>query len=147
MPHRSLLAVLALIVAGCGAPAAATDTVASSTMATLADTMDTTPPAVSEEMVTELAVFLAAVDEGLADTEYAGAAFEDPEGFIGTAALFCDLLDDGLTPEEVLRVYVAVLEPEVGDVSPDDLKLGGVILGAGIEVLCPGHAAELGGGS
>lgn len=91
------------------------------------------------------ALFLAAVDDALASTSYAGAAFEDPEGFLATGVLFCDLLDEGLSLEETVDAYTAALvaaAPQEG-VEADDLLLGGVVLGAAIRLICPQHNALL----
>lgn len=86
-----------------------------------------------------LASFLAAVDDATRGTSQQGIAFEDPEGVIGTAVLFCDLLDEGLTVEEVMTAYVgALIEAEDrAPVTDAELALGGIILGAGVETICP----------
>ena len=84
-----------------------------------------------------LASFLAAVDDATQGTSQQGVAFEDPEGVIGTAVLFCDLLAQGLTVEEVMTTYVAALVEGEGPVTDDELELGGVILGAGVRTICP----------
>ena len=84
-----------------------------------------------------LASFLVAVDDATQGTSQQGIAFEDPEGVIGTAVLFCDLLGQGLTVEEVMTAYIAALVQGEGPVTDDELELGGVILGAGVRTICP----------
>jgi hypothetical protein len=60
--------------------------------------------------------------------------------------LFCELLENGLSAEEVLTAYILALTAasEGRDIPPDDLLLGGVILGAGVESLCPEFVGRLG---
>jgi hypothetical protein len=80
---------------------------------------------------------------------YEGDAFADPEPYLGTAVLFCELLDNGLSGEEVLTAYLLALTDASGgdDIPADDLLLGGVILGAGVQTLCPEFIDAVGGGS
>ncbi len=72
-------------------------------------------------------------------------ALEDPEGVIGTAVLFCDLLGQGLTVEEVMTAYVGAVSDRdpMQVVTTDELRLGGVILGAGVEIICPEYRDRL----
>ncbi len=145
------LVSIGLLVAACGGTPAGTTT----TQVAPVGTTTSTPPTTAAETTTttdppphdipQAALFLAAVDDGLRDTTYQGAAFEDPEGFLATGALFCDLLDQGLTIPEVVEAYTAALiQAESADtVSADDLLLGGVILGAAVRILCPQHTGQL----
>ncbi len=144
------LVSIGLLVAACGGtPVTTTTQVAplgttTSTPPTSATTTTTTtdPP---PHDIPAAALFLAAVDDGLRDTTYQGAPFEDPEGFLATGALFCDLMDQGLTIPEVVEAYTAALiQAESAEtVSADDLLLGGVILGASVRILCPQHTGQL----
>lgn len=97
------------------------------------------PDTIASTDIPLLATFLASVGDAMEGTTEEGVAFEDPAGVIGTAVLFCDLLDRGLSVEDVMTAYVAALAD--GDparaVGEDELKLGGVILGAGVETICP----------
>lgn len=147
----SIAALIAVLAAGCSSPAAVTTTTPPPATATTAppDVSVTTFPATSTTLAAEdfpaAALFLAAVDDALASTSYAGAAFEDPEGFLATGVVFCDLLDEGLTIEETVDAYAAALveaAPEEG-VDAEDLLLGGVVLGAAIRLICPQHNALL----
>lgn len=95
------------------------------------------------EDVPPLAIYLAAIDRGLSATRYAGDVYLDPESFIATGRLFCSLLEAGVTPTGVLESYVAALEAESGDVDGDDLVLGGVVLGASVQIICPEYAEAL----
>ena len=78
-------------------------------------------------------------------TRYAGDVYLDPESFIDTGRLFCSLLDAGVTPTGVLESYLAVLEveSETGEIEDDQLILGGVVLGAAVQVICPEFADAL----
>ncbi len=148
MKGVSLISI-GLLVAACGGTPAGT-----TTQVAPVDTPTSTPPTTAAETTTTdapphdipaAALFLAAVDDGLRDTTYQGAAFEDPEGFLATGALFCDLMDQGLTIPEVVEAYTAALiQADSADtVSADDLLLGGVILGASVRILCPQHTGQL----
>lgn len=95
------------------------------------------------EDVPPLAIYLAAIDRGLAATRYAGDVYLDPESFIATGRLFCSLLEAGVTPTGVLESYIAVLEAESGEIDDDDLVLGGVVLGASVQIICPDFAEAL----
>ncbi|MDH4116389.1 MAG: DUF732 domain-containing protein [Acidimicrobiia bacterium] len=123
-----------------------TTSLPAATLTTLAE--DTGLEEIAERDVPAAAVFLAAVDAGLEGTVYSGDPLDDPETYLGTGALFCELLDDGLTVDEVLGAYVVALSDSAGgqELSRDDLLLGGVILGAGIEALCPEFSSQLEGG-
>jgi hypothetical protein len=148
------LLVLAVLVAACSSgtgtttatrePASST-TAAPSTTATPITTTTRPPSTIASEDVPLVALFLAAVEDGLAGSSYEGAAVDDPEGFLATAALFCELLEEGLSGEEVLTAYIAALtaQDRGGQISDDDLLLGGVVLGAGVEVLCPEFSDRL----
>ena len=86
----------------------------------------------------DLTVFIAAVDTALADTGYAGAALTDPEVFIATGQLFCELLDEGATTDEVLSEHLVALAGN-GEVTDDDAVASGVVLGVSTEIICPHH--------
>jgi Protein of unknown function (DUF732) len=148
----SIVVLIAVLAAGCSSTSAATTTTLPlpTTSPTTAPTVPvTTVPPSSTTLAAEdfpaAALFLAAVDDALASTSYAGAAFDDPEGFLATGVVFCDLLDEGLTLEETVDAYAAALveaAPEEG-VEAEDLLLGGVVLGAAIRLICPQHNALL----
>lgn len=141
-----------LVLGGCSTGSDATDAVTDSSVTTAAATSEvgstqptsTAVPAsttiASLEETPDLAVFIAAVDEAMEGTSYEGAALDDPEVFIGVGQLFCELLDDGATIDEVLGEYLdALADEETGVVADDDAMVAGVLLGASIEVLCPQH--------
>ncbi len=139
-----------LVAAACGSdsePAATSDPSAPTTTGatTTIDAPATTSfPSMAEATATtippDLAVFIAAVDEGLEDTTYEDAALNDPEVFIGVGQLFCELLAEGLTVDAVLTEYLSALEnPDDGSIADDDALVSGVLMGASLEVLCPEH--------
>lgn len=146
----SIVVLVTALTAGCSSPAAPSTTVLPATTSTAPPAVTTTAiPSTSTTLAAEdfpaAALFLAAVDDALASTSYAGAAFDDPEGFLATGVLFCDLLDGGLTIEETVDAYTATLVAAAPDegVQADDLLLGGVVLGAAIRIICPQHNALL----
>ena len=90
----------------------------------------------------DLALFLAAVDGALVDTPYDGAVFVDAESFLAMGAMFCRMLSQGLSTDEVLTGYISALAAGApgGEIADEDLLLGGVVLGASIQILCPAHS-------
>lgn len=86
--------------------------------------------------------YLAAIEDLLAGTTYEGASHEAPEVFVATGVLFCDRLDEGLSPDEVLDEYVVTLTGGPTRAAEDDvLVMAGGLLGAGVVTLCPHHMA------
>ncbi len=144
-----VFAVLLFVAAGCSDLPA--DTTASPTTTTTvpAPVSTTTtigaPTTTAPESFPAAALFLAAVDDALVGTSYEGEALREPEAFLSTAAVFCNLLDEGLSLREVLDAYAGALVEGSPDqsVEADDLLLGGVILGAGIRLICPQHLSLL----
>ena len=112
--------------------------VQSSTTADLAPG-DTIP----RDDIPPLALYLAAIDRGLMGTEYEGDVYLDPDGYVNVGRLFCSLLDADVTPTAVLESYVATLEAQSDELSDDDLVLGGVILGASVQLICPDYLDDL----
>jgi len=88
----------------------------------------------------DFTLFIAAVDAALVDTVYAGTALTDPEVFIATGQLFCELLDDGASHDDILSEHLdALAAVGDGEVSDADATATGVVLGASTEVICPQH--------
>lgn len=146
---RELVAlVLALSLVGCSdggvAPTSlVSSSVTTSTSSTTIPSTTTAPPSFSADDVPALALYLAAIERGLEDTELAGAAFEEPEALIDTGILFCGLLDEGVAPVDVLRGWVAALSADGEAPDEDELLLGGVVLGAAVRFICPEHTERL----
>ena len=139
--------VLALSLVGCSdGGVTSTSTAPSSTMSPTSTTVppsSTTQPTGSTEDLPALALYLAAIERGVEGTELEGAAFEEPEALIGTGILFCGLLDEGVSPVDVLRGWVAALSAEGATPLEDELLLGGVVLGAAVRFICPEHTESL----
>lgn len=89
------------------------------------------------------AVFLTAVDEILADTEYAGLVDAAPGEFLVTAEVLCERLDDGAEPDDLLVEYLDALEVARNQMTDSDALLAGALLGASVQVYCPEHADRL----
>ncbi len=93
-------------------------------------------------------VLIAALGDALAGTSYADAPFENPEVFIATGQLFCELLDQGADPKDLITDYVTALSDKtVEEAGEDELVLTGSVLGTSVEVLCPQHRPLLEGSS
>lgn len=157
----ALVAALAVIVTACGgspavestptAPAATDVTTTLAPQASPAETAESSDglsqPASDMDARGEvdLVTYVAAIEDALAGTAYAGQALEAPEVFLATGALFCEQLDDGMTPDEVLVAYVETLTGGSVDDAPDEeLAMAGGILGVGVVTLCPAHLDTVG---
>lgn len=147
-----MIALLLLSVALVGCSENEPESTASTSTTTIAEPSTTLSPTTTTTVVREtlpfedvppLAIYLAAIDRGLSATRYAGDVYLDPESFIATGRLFCSLLEAGVTPTGVLESYIVALEAESGDVDGDDLVLGGVVLGASVQIICPEYAEAL----
>lgn len=155
MPGRtSLVLAIAVVLAACGTGDNGSLDRSASTAATSPTTADdntatsptsppqsSTSPALDDGAVNDDVIeFVAAVDELLAETDYADAAVDDPDVFVATGWLLCDQLNDGLDPAEVLTVYVETLTGTDIDTADDDtLVLAGTLLGTAVGHLCPEH--------
>lgn len=136
MPVRPLALLLVMAVACSSDPASVTATTTSPT--TTLPTTTSTEAEFEADEVPSLALYLATIDAGLEGTDLEGLAFEDAEALIDTGVVFCDLLEEGLEPRDVMRGWVAALT-SAGDREPteDEYTLGGVILGASVRFICP----------
>ncbi len=113
------IALALLILAGCSAAQDAPATTSTSSTTTTAD------PA---------GVFVANLTETLGSTAYADAVLEDPEPFLTTGLLMCELLEEGTPPSAVLDQFLTSFGPEPGD---DDSALAGALLGSAVNAFCP----------
>ena len=96
-----------------------------------------------DEFIPDYAALIAAIESAMESTAYEGAALEDPEVFIATAEVFCDLLREGMTTEELLAEYLDRLsDGGVVEVDEDDGLMAGVLLGASMEIVCPKYSEE-----
>lgn len=92
------------------------------------------------EVADEVIDFLVALDELMVDTTYEDAVTEDPEVFVATGRLFCEQLDQGVAPAEILTTYVETLTSSDIEAGEDDtLALAGSLLGTAVGFLCPEH--------
>ncbi len=151
MPGVRLLKTLlgfAVLISACGAQADVTGGTAGKTIADAPATTSTTSAAdeamfPSDEFVPDYAALIATVESAMEGTAYQGAAVEDPEVFIATSELFCDLLDEGMTTDQLLAEYLDRLsDGGVVEVGEDDGLMAGVLLGASIEIVCPEFSEE-----
>lgn len=144
---------LVFLVAACAGTsdgnATATSTTAAATVTSTQATTTATQPGATTTTTPEtgeipkLAQYLATIEHSLEGTGLEGAAFDEPESLIRTGVLFCDLLDEGFGPVDVLRGWVAALATDGHTPSEDDLFLGGVVLGSAVKYLCPEHLGDL----
>ena len=110
-----------------------------STTSTSADTPD-------DALLVQVGVveFIEVLDALLADTSYADAMIDDPEVFVATGRLFCERLDDGDTPIELLTEYIGTIYDGDPDDAPEELlDLSGWLLGTSVGYLCPQHTVLL----
>lgn len=116
-----------------------------STVSVLPSTPSTTQSTEStSDFVPDYAALIATVEDAMEETAYAGVALEDVEVFVATAELFCDLLDEGMTTDEVLADYLDRLsDGGATEVDEDDGLMAGVLLGAAVEVICPDHSEAI----
>jgi hypothetical protein len=148
MPRSVLIfVVLALATPACGSgsqPASGlpdpTTTISPST-STL-QTAPTTTQVDAPEDPPDLTLFIAAVDAALENTTYVDAALTDPEVFIATGQLFCELLDSGLSHDAALGEHLdALAAAGDGSIRDEDAVAAGVVMGASLEVICPHHSS------
>lgn len=118
-------------------------TTASAVIATTSTTGLRPGDTLPREDVPPLARYLAAIDRSLMGTEYEGDVYLDPESYVNVGRLFCELLNADVSPTGVLESYVGALEAQSGELSDDDLLLGGVILGASVQIICPEYIDDL----
>ena len=103
----------------------------------------TNTTAAIDEFVPDYAALIATIESAMEGTAYQGAALEDPEIFIATSELFCDLLDEGMTTDLLLAAYLDRLsDGGVVEVDEDDGQMAGVLLGASIEIVCPEYSED-----
>ena len=143
-----LFIAAALVLASCADQAAepetTTSTVGVESPPTTSVTLSSSTTTVSgDEFIPDYAALVAAIESAMEATAYEGAALEDPDVFIATAELFCDLLREGMTTEELLAEYLDRLsDGGAVEVDDDDGLMAGVLLGASIEIVCPEYSEE-----
>ncbi|HVR33891.1 MAG TPA: DUF732 domain-containing protein [Acidimicrobiia bacterium] len=147
MGRKTTIASLVLLAAcsgsGDGTVESVSSTVPTTSTTTLRPTTSTTLSFFDADEVPTLALYLAAIEQGLEGTGMEGAAFEEAESLINTGVLFCELLEQGFGPVDVLRGWVAALSVDGATPTEDDLFLGGVVLGAAVKLICPEFLADL----
>ena len=146
---------IAVVLAACGgsgedssSSTGGPTTITASTPSSIDLATTTSTPVPSTSLVVDGVVvndavieFVAAVDELLVGTGYEDAVVDDPEVFVATGWLFCEQLDQGMGPKEILTVYVETLtDSDIEDADDDTLKLAGTLLGTAVGHLCPEHA-------
>lgn len=137
-----------LVLAACGSTEAtqapqpaSSSSPATTTLLPPADTRGSTVPSAATVPPPDFTRFIAAVDTALGETSYAGAALTDPEVFIATGQLFCELLDGGANSDDILSEHLeATAAANGGPLTDADAIVTGVVLGASTQVICPQHA-------
>jgi len=147
MGRKTTIAGLVLVAACSGSANDPVETVPSTvptaSTTTSRPTTSSTVPSFDADEVPTLALYLAAIEQGLEGTGMEGASFEEAESLINTGLLFCELLEEGFGPVDVLRGWVAALSVDGATPTEDDLFLGGVVLGAAVKLICPEFLDDL----
>ena len=150
MKRVTLLLGTVLLVSACGGggPGEATgpvedgDTMTTSSPVTVATA--SAPDPAGDEL--DLVTYVAAIEDSLAGTKYEGEAYEAPEIFLATGALFCEQLDTGVTPDGVVTGYIETLTgSSIAEAADDELVMAGGVLGVGVATLCPQHMGTVAG--
>lgn len=131
-----LLLAVALVASAClgadgGAPTTPAIPVATST--------PPTEPAATDAAET---AFLETLDEHLSASGYAGSVTDDAEAYLRAGSSACELLDRGLTVDDLLLVLAVTLDLG-GESSVDDAVLAVSLVHAATAHLCP-EAAPVG---
>ena len=153
MSRILLLLGAALLLAACGERGAAetADTIVLDAPTTTMQSSSTTVPANGQEPADDeidLVTYVAAIEDAVAGTSYAGEALQSPEVFLATGTLFCEQLDSGMTPDAVVTGYIEALTAgPVEEAAGDELTMAGGVLGVGVVTLCPQHMDTLAGSS
>lgn len=137
--------VFALLLGACSATSAGDTATTEPAPTTTSSTTTTTLAEATGGEIESAAIFLLSVDDALQGTIHEGAPLDDPETFLAMGQLFCDLLDSGLSMEEVMGGYAAAIVVQYPEetLAVDDLRLGGAVLGAAVVVLCPEYGEGL----
>jgi hypothetical protein len=131
----------AVVLAACGSDDQPAPSLSTSTTTVVQSAGTPGPLPEAPTVIPDFTRFIAAVDSALSDTSYAGAALTDPEVFIATGRLFCELLDGGMTTDDILAEHLdALAAVTAGHVIDADVTATGVVLGVSTEVICPQHA-------
>lgn len=147
-PRVIVLASCVILLVGCGsdstspavAPSASSTVAAPGGTVAPPTTARPSPEGTSTSIPPDFTRFIAAVDAALDETSYAGAAISDPEVFIATGQLFCELLEEGLSFDDILVEHLdALAAVSVGELTEADGVATGVVLGVSTEVICPQH--------
>jgi hypothetical protein len=146
MPRLVLiLVVFALVLSACRSGAEPVADPPGTTAASSRSTSQLSPTTVSggaSQDPPDLTLFIAAVDAALQDTVYAEAALTDPEVFIATGQLLCELMDAGMSGDEALGEHLdALAAVGGGSIREADAVAAGVVMGASLEVICPHHSS------
>ena len=139
--------IASLVLAACSGSNGSTDTTAAVSVTTTSTAPETTTTIAdpTDVEIESAAIFLLSVDDVLQGTVHEGSPLDDPETFLAMGRLFCDLLDSGLSVDEVLGGYAAAIVVQYPEeaLALDDLRLGGAVLGAAVVVLCPEYEEGL----
>jgi hypothetical protein len=103
---------------------------------------------IDDESIIGLGVieFVTGLGDLLTGTPYEEALLEDPEVFVAPGLLFCERLEEGANPIDLLSEYIATVhDGDPADAPPELLDLSGWLLGSSVGYLCPQHTALLGG--
>jgi len=147
-----VLIAIAVLGAACTASSQVTESSSTTTVAD-SDTLPgetTTTLAADEEIVegasNDIVAFVSDLAVLLKDSPYADALEEDPEVFVASAKLLCEMLATDAPPFEVLREYAALLGGGSTEGASDEtLDLAGWLFGTAVGTFCPEYSDRLEG--
>lgn len=110
---------------------------------------ESSPPTFTENepdpIADNAAVFVATLEELVAETAFSGAILDSPQVFLAAAEIMCGRLNAGDSVDEVLTDYLNGLnESDIEITEEDVIALAGGVLGVGIELFCPQHSDLIG---
>jgi hypothetical protein len=134
MRTRVASGILALVVGACSGSQSASSTSAPSTTMPPSQTTSTSDGGVEG--------YLDLLDRLLSQAGFAVTVDEAEELFVSVGERMCRLLDLGLAVEDLL--VVSLVTAGALEEDAESSVLGGIVLGAAVAELCPGHLERLG---
>ncbi len=144
MFNRSI--ALALVLAACSSapivnePETDATSPPAATAPNSASTTEQVPASEPDPLTDNAAVFVASLEETVADTVFAGAILDSPDVFIAAAEIMCTRLDAEDSVDDILTDYLnGLLEADNELTEEDVIVLAGGVMGTSVQLFCPQH--------